>query len=168
MQPDACSSLYILIKVYLLLRIASEESRCATGSLVTDIEFITDRMEAPFTWLVELGGTSSSEFPWSVILEQLRGDGGSNHELQKCLLKCGSVIPQDLQFNASSSNYPHHPSLEVVIVRVIVKHVSLAKPLPVLQISTFAAPLRPSFCASSPHVPSDSSAHHANQRFQPL
>jgi len=49
MQPDACSSLYILISIYLLLRIATEESRFATGSLVTDIEFIADRYEAPST-----------------------------------------------------------------------------------------------------------------------
>ena len=63
MQPDACSSLYILISIYLLLRIATEESRFATGSLVTDIEFIADRYEAPSTWLVGICGTSSSEFP---------------------------------------------------------------------------------------------------------
>jgi len=98
MQPDACSSLYILISIYLLLRIATEESRCATGSLVTDIEFISDRYEAPSTWLVGICGTSSSEFPWSVILEQLRGDDGSNHELPKISTKVwvcnptGSII----------------------------------------------------------------------------
>ena len=63
---------------------------------MTDIEIIADRYEAPSTWLVGIGGTSSSEFPWSVILEQLRGDEDQTMSCQKFLLRCGSVIPQDL------------------------------------------------------------------------